>query len=170
MTRAGSGITIEVAKTPQAFETGRGLIREYADWLGVDLCFQGYEEELANLDTVYGLPAGRLFLALEEEKAAGCIGLRPLAEPGVAEMKRLYVRPAYRGQGLGKALVRRTIDAAREIGYRRILFDTWPPRMPEAQEMYRRLGCVETPPYYHNPVPGVVFMRLDLDDTGDGGR
>lgn len=170
MTGARSGITIETATTPEAFETGRGLIREYAGWLGVDLCFQGYDEELANLDAVYGPPAGRLFLALEEEKAAGCIGLRSLAEPGVAEMKRLYVRPAYRGQGLGKALVQRTIDAAREIGYRRILFDTWPPRMPEAQEMYRRLGCVETPPYYHNPVPGVVFMRLDLDDTGDGGH
>ena len=87
MTRARSGITIETATTPEAFEIGRGLICEYADWLGVDLCFQGYEEELANLDTVYGLPAGRLFLALEEEKAAGCIGLRSLAEPGVAEMK-----------------------------------------------------------------------------------
>ena len=170
MTRQAPGIRIETAATPEAFEAGRTLIREYADWLGVDLCFQGYDEELANLDTIYGPPAGRLFLALEEEKAAGCIGLRPLAEPGVAEMKRLYVRPAYRGQGLGKALVRRTIDAAREIGYRRILFDTWPPRMPEAQEMYHSLGCVETEPYYHNPVPGVVFMRLDLDDTVDGGR
>ena len=163
MTPPRPAITIETAKTPEAFEAGRTLIREYAAWLGVDLCFQGYEEELAALDTVYGPPAGRLFLALAGDRAAGCIGLRPLAAPGDAEMKRLYVRPAYRGFGLGKALVRRTIDAARAIGYRRLLFDTWPPRMPEAQEMYRRLGCVETEPYYHNPVPGVVFMRLDLD-------
>jgi carbonic anhydrase len=163
VTPPAAGISIETAKTPEAFETGRALIREYADWLGVDLCFQGYEEELTALDTVYGPPAGRMFLALARGQAAGCIGLRPLAEPGVGEMKRLYVRPAYRGHGLGRALVQRTIDAAREIGYRRLLFDTWPPRMPEAQEMYRRIGCVETEPYYHNPVPGVVFMRLDLD-------
>ena len=162
MTRARSGIRIETAKTPEAFATGRALIQEYADWLGVDLCFQDYDEELANLDTVYGPPAGRLFLALAQDRAAGCIGLRPLDEPGEGEIKRLYVRPGYRGRGLGKTLVQRTIDAAREIGYRRLRLDTLPPRMPEARALYRSFGCVETEPYYYNPVPGVVFMRLDL--------
>ena len=164
--RDPGGITIETAATAEAFATGRALIREYADWLGVDLCFQGYDEELANLESVYGPPDGRLFVALMEDEAAGCIGLRPLAAREDGEMKRLYVRPAYRGLGLGKALVQRTIDAARAIGYRRLLFDTWPPRMPEAQAMYRRLGCVEIEPYYHNPVPGVVFMRLELQSIG----
>ena len=164
MTRRDKGaITIETAATAEAFATGRALIGEYADWLGVDLCFQGYDEELANLEPVYGPPSGRMFLALARDHAAGCIGLRPLERPGEGEMKRLYVRPGYRGLGLGRALVQRTIDAARAIGYRRLLFDTWPPRMPEAHAMYRRLGCVEIEPYYHNPVPGVVFMRLDLE-------
>ena len=163
MTDERPGITIETAATPEAFATGRALIREYADWLAVDLCFQGYDDELANLDAVYGPPAGRFFLALVGGQTAGCIGLRKMAAPGEGEVKRLYVRPDYRGLGLGKTLMQRTIAAAREIGYRCLRLDTLPPRMPEAQAMYRRLGCVETPPYYHNPVPGVVFMRLDLD-------
>lgn len=163
MTASKGGIRIETAATPQAFDIARGLIREYADWLGVDLCFQNYDEELAHLDTVYGPPTGRLYLAMKGGDAAGCIGVRALDTPGEGELKRLYVRPAYRGLGLGKTLVRHAIEAAREIGYRVLRFDTWPPRMPEAQEMYRRLGCVETEPYYHNPVEGVVFMRLDLD-------
>jgi GNAT superfamily N-acetyltransferase len=154
---------IETAATPEAFATARGLIQEYADWLGVDLCFQNYDEELANLESVYGPPAGRLYLAMNGGEAAGCIGLRALDAPGEGEIKRLYVRPAGRGMGLGKLLVEHAIGAARQIGYGVLRFDTWPSRMPEAQAMYRRLGCVETPPYYHNPVPGIVFMRLDLD-------
>lgn len=165
MTTLGADIRIETAETPEAFAVARELIQEYADWLGVDLCFQDYEEELANLDTVYGPPSGRLYLAMKGDEAAGCVGLRALEAPGEGELKRLYVRPAFRGLGLGRALVQRSIDAARRIGYRLLRFDTWPPRMPEAQDMYRRLGCVETPPYYHNPVPGVVFMRLDLDSA-----
>ena len=162
MTDAKPGITIETATAPDAFAAGRALIREYADWLAVDLCFQGYDEELANLETVYGPPDGRLFLARVGGRLAGCIGLRKMAAPGEGEVKRLYVRPDCRGLGLGRTLMQRTIEAAREIGYHCLRFDTLPPRMPEAQAMYRRLGCVETPPYYHNPVPGVVFMRLDL--------
>jgi carbonic anhydrase len=162
VTIPGPDIRIELTQSPEAFAMARGLIQEYADWLGVDLCFQNYDEELANLETVYGPPTGRLYLATKDGDAAGCIGLRALA-PGEGELKRLYVRPAYRGLGLGKTLVDRSIEAAREIGYMLLRLDTWPPRMPEAQEMYRRLGCVETPPYYHNPVPGVVFMALDLD-------
>ena len=164
MTEAQPGITIETATAPDAFAAGRMLIQEYADWLAVDLCFQDYDEELANLETVYGPPDGRFFLARAGGRPAGCIGLRKMAAPGEGEVKRLYVRPDYRGLGLGRTLMQRTIEAAREIGYRCLRFDTLPPRMPEAQAMYRRLGCVETPPYYHNPVPGVVFMRLDLGE------
>jgi carbonic anhydrase len=162
VTDARPGITIETAAAADAFAAGRALIREYADWLAVDLCFQGYDEELANLETVYGAPDGRFFLARVDGEPAGCIGLRKMAAAGEGEVKRLYVRPDCRDLGLGRTLMQRTIEAAREIGYRCLRFDTLPPRMPEAQAMYRRLGCVETPPYYHNPVPGVVFMRLDL--------
>ncbi len=163
MTAPDPDIRIKLAETPQDFAVARDLIQEYADWLGVDLCFQNYEEELARLDAIYSPPTGRLYLAMKGEGAAGCIGLRALDAPGEGELKRLYVRPACRGLGLGKALVQRAIDAARQIGYRLLRLDTWPPRMPEAQAMYRRLGCVETPPYYNNPVPGVVFMQLDLE-------
>lgn len=153
---------IGAATTREDFRLARALIEEYADWLGVDLCFQDYETEIAELDRVYAPPMGRLFLASVQGDVAGCVALRPLHTPGEGEMKRLFVRPAFRGLGLGRALAERSIAAAREIGYRRLRLDTWPPKMPEAQAMYRRLGCVETPPYYHNPVEGVIFLKLEL--------
>lgn len=162
MTATDRDIRIEPATTPAQFELARGLIREYADWLAVDLAFQDHETEMADIERVYGPPLGRLFLAMVDGAAAGCMAVHPLPALGEGELKRLYVRPAFRGLGLGRMLVGRTIDAARQIGYRLLRLDTWPPRMPEAQDMYRRLGCVETPPYYHNPMPGIVFMCLEL--------
>jgi GNAT superfamily N-acetyltransferase len=138
------------------------LIQEYADWLEVDLCFQDYDAELAGLETYYGPPTGRLYLAKVDGTAAGCMAVRALPVAGEGELKRLYVRPDCRGLGLARLLMERTIAAGREIGYRLLRFDTWPERMPEPQAMYRRFGFVETPPYYNNPVKGVIFMKLDL--------
>lgn len=155
-------IRIEVATTPAQFDLARALILEYADWLAVDLAFQDHETEIAEIEQVYGPPMGRLYLAMVDGEAAGCMAVHPLPVSGEGELKRLYVRPAFRGLGLGRILMERTIAAAREIGYRVVRFDTWPERMPEPQSMYRRLGCVETPPYYENPVEGVIFMKLDL--------
>lgn len=159
---ASRDIRIEIAATVEDFDAARELIQEYADWLAVDLCFQDYDAEIAGLDTYYGPPTGRLYLAKVDGAAAGCMAVRALPAAGEGELKRLYVRPAYRGLGIGGTLLARTIAAGREIGYRRLRFDTWPERMPEAQAMYRRLGLVETSPYYDNPVEGVIFMKLDL--------
>jgi GNAT superfamily N-acetyltransferase len=160
---AARNICIDVATTPAQFDLARALILEYADWLAVDLAFQDHETEIADIERVYGPPMGRLFLAMVDGAAAGCMAVHPLPVPGEGELKRLYVRPDFRGLGLGRILLERTVEAAREIGYRVVRFDTWPERMPEPQAMYRRLGCVETPPYYDNPVKGVIFMKLDLE-------
>jgi len=159
---AERNVRIEIATTPAQFDLARALIPEYAEWLAVDLAFQDHETEMAEIEQVYGPPKGRLYLAMVDGVAAGCMAVHPLHVPGEGELKRLYVRPAFRGLGLGRILLERTIAAAREIGYRVVRFDTWPERMPEPQAMYRRLGCVETPPYYDNPVKGVIFMKLDL--------
>lgn len=156
-------VRIGIAATPAEFDMGRELIREYADWLAVDLAFQNHEMELAEIETYYGPPKGRLYLATVEGHAAGCMAIHPWTAAGEGELKRLYVRRAYRGMGIGRRLLDLTISAARDFGYRCLRFDTWPERMPEAQEMYRRLGGVETPPYYDNPVKGVIFMKMDLE-------
>ena len=153
---------IKVATTDAEFEHARTLVAEYADWLDVDLCFQGYDEEMANFSSVYGPPRGQMLLAMDADVAAGCVGLRPLKAAGEGEIKRLFVCPAYRGVGLGNALVARITEAARELRYDRLRLDTLPPRMPAADAMYRRLGWRRTPAYYHNPVPGVVYYCLDL--------
>jgi len=156
-------VRIGLAATPAEFAIARELILEYAAWLEVDLAFQNHDTEVAEIETYYGPPKGCLYLATVRGEPAGCMALHAWTAPGEGELKRLYVRPAYRGLGIGKELLDLTIAAAREIGYRCLRFDTWPERMPEAQEMYRRLGSVETPPYYDNPVQGVIFMKLDLD-------
>ena len=133
-------------------ELVRTLFREYADSLGVDLSFQGFEEELAALPGCYDV----LFVAGSD----GCVGVRPFAD-GVCEMKRLYVRPSARGSGLGKALAVAAIERARTLGYRSMRLDTMP-AMGAAQALYESLGFVEIPPYRHNPVAGSRFMELDL--------
>ena len=153
---------IQIAESEDDLQAVRELVCEYAEWLDVDLCFQGFDEEIADLARAYGPPTGRLYLARVAGRPAGCIGLRPMADPEEGEIKRLYVQPAFQGKGIGRALVARLIEAAREIGYCRLRLDTLPRRMPEAESLYKGLGCVETAPYYHNPVDGVVFYMLDL--------
>ncbi len=137
----------------------RALFQEYAAWLNVDLGFQGFDEELATLPGKYAPPRGRLFLAGEDP--VGCIALRPLDEAGIGEVKRLYVRPVARATGLGRTLVETLLSHARAIGYRELRLDTadW---MRDALRLYARLGFTECSPYYHNPLPGAVYMSLVL--------
>jgi GNAT superfamily N-acetyltransferase len=149
------------ARTPADLAQVRRLFQAYADWLGVDLCFQGFERELAELPGAYAPPAGRLLLARVGSDAIGCVGLRPL-EPGVCEMKRLWVEPGFGGRGIGRALAARIVAAGREIGYRRMRLDTIPARMPAAQRLYTSLSFREIPPYYHDPLDGMVMMELQL--------
>ncbi|HEX6111900.1 MAG TPA: GNAT family N-acetyltransferase [Geminicoccaceae bacterium] len=149
------------AQTPEDLAQVRRLFRAYADWLGVDLCFQGFERELAELPGAYAPPAGRLLIARIGGEVVGCVGLRPL-EPEVCEMKRLWVAPGFGGRGIGRALAERIVAAAREIGYQRMRLDTLPDRMPAAQHLYASLGFREIPAYYHNPLEGVVMLELVL--------
>ena len=151
---------IHHAVSPQDMEPVRELFREYADWLKVDLCFQGFERELATLPGDYAPPDGRLLLAWHHEKPVGCVALRRI-DATTGEIKRLYVRPGQRGRRTGRRLVEQVIAAAREIGYRRLVLDTLP-QMVEAGELYRSFGFSEIPAYYANPLPGVIYLALDL--------
>ncbi len=154
-------VTTEV-RTPEDIAAVRRLILEYAAWLNVDLCFQNYDAEMADLAAAYAPPAGRLYLVRAGGAPAACVGLRPLAAEGEAEVKRLYVRPAFRRHGIARSLVKRVIGDAQAIGYRTLRLDTLPPRMPEADALYRSFGFQPTPPYYDNPYEGVVFYALEL--------
>ena len=138
----------------------RRLFAEYASSLGFDLGFQDFERELRELPGDYGPPRGRLLLARVDGEAAGCVGLRPL-EGDSCEMKRLYVRPAHRGGGTGRALVVAVIAAGRELGYARMRLDTVP-AMGAARALYRSLGFRGIQPYRYNPIPGTAYMELDL--------
>jgi putative acetyltransferase len=148
-------------KSDEEIQETRRLIEEYAAWLGVDLCFQNFDQELAELPGDYVPPSGRLFLAVENDQVAGCVAIRKIAAD-MCEMKRLYVRPAFRGHGLGRTLTEKIIEAAREIGYARMRLDTLPRRMAPAIAMYRSLGFKTIEPYYDNPIEGVVFLELEL--------
>jgi putative acetyltransferase len=138
----------------------RELFIEYQQGLGVSLCFQGFDRELARLPGDYAPPRGRLLIARIDGAPAGCVALRALGETD-AEMKRLYVRPAHRARSLGRALALRAISEARMLGYRALKLDTLP-SMGEAQRLYAQLGFVETAPYNDNPIGGVRFLALDL--------
>jgi ribosomal protein S18 acetylase RimI-like enzyme len=138
----------------------RELFVEYQEGLGVSLCFQGFDRELAGLPGDYAPPRGRLLIATAGGAPAGCVALRPLGDD-VAEMKRLYVRAAHRGNDLGRALALRIIAEARALGYRTLKLDTLP-SMAAAQALYARLGFVDTAPYNDNPIGGVRFLELDL--------
>ena len=138
----------------------RDLFREYASSIEIDLCFQNFDQELAELPGRYAPPGGRLFLALESETAAGGVALRPIGD-GVCEMKRLYVRPAFRGKGLGRTLATSVLSAAREIGYERMRLDTLS-SMKEAIALYESLGFQRIPAYYENPSGLAVFLELKL--------
>jgi len=149
------------AETPDPVAEARQLFVEYAESLGFDLGFQGFGEELAGLPGDYAPPGGRLLLAIHEGRTAGTIALRDLGE-GSCEMKRLYVRPGFRGLRVGHALVLAVIAEAREMGYNRMRLDTVP-TMERARALYASLGFREIPPYRFNPIPGTAFLELDLD-------
>lgn len=150
------------AENTSALEEVRQFFRNYAAWLGVDLSFQKFDEEMAALPGAYAPPNGRLFFAENDGHPAGCVGVRPFSE-GVCEMKRLYVDPGQRGRGIGRDLALAAIMAARELGYRKILLDTLP-AMRLAVKLYRELGFQETPAYYPTPIEGTIFLALDLEN------
>ena len=149
------------AQSSEEVSHARELFEEYAAWLGFSLCFQNFDKELAGLPGDYALPGGRLLLAAEDDETVGCVALRKIGD-GVCEMKRLYVRPKFRGKGLGRTLAETIIEAAREVGYQRMRLDTVPGKMDQAIVMYRSLGFKNIEPYYDNPVEGATFMELEL--------
>jgi putative acetyltransferase len=149
------------AESPDQIAQARELFLEYAQSLGFSLCFQNFDRELAGLPGDYAPPGGRLLLAEYRGQLAGCVALHQLA-PGVCEMKRLYLRPQFRGKGLGHVLAETVIAAARSTSCRRMRLDTVEPVMPNAVAMYRRLGFKEIEPYCDNPIEGALYMELEL--------
>ncbi len=139
----------------------RSLIREYAESLGFDLEFQHFEQEMARFPSDYQPPSGCLFLAAEKDEAVGCVAVRRLRE-GVCEMKRLYLKPASRGHGLGRKLAEAAVKAAGSLGYKRMRLDTLA-TMAEANTLYRSMGFEPIEPYRYNPIPGANFMELALE-------
>jgi GNAT superfamily N-acetyltransferase len=153
--------------TPELISATREIFREYAGSLGIDLCFQNFEAEMARLPGEYARPGGCLLLAFVDSALAGCGALRPLPESDYAnacEMKRLYVRPAFRRFGLGRVLAQALLDEAQQIGYSEVLLDTLDD-MEAARELYASLGFEEIPPYYYNPIPGAHYLKATIGAT-----
>jgi ribosomal protein S18 acetylase RimI-like enzyme len=147
-------------ETREQIEEIRRLLREYEASLGVSLCFQGFERELAELPGEYVPPGGRLWMALDTDEAVGCVALRRLDDE-TCEMKRLYLRPGSRARGVGRLLAVATIGEARKIGYKKMRLDTLA-EMREARTLYESLGFKRIEPYCHNPMQGAIFMELKL--------
>jgi putative acetyltransferase len=156
-----TGVTILQASSPTQIARARELFLDYASSLGFSLCFQNFDAELAGLPGDYAPPEGRLLLAEYEGQLAGCGALHKL-EADICEMKRLYLRPQFRGKGLGRVIAERLIAEAREIGYQRMRLDTVGPVMKDAVAMYRRLGFKEIAAYRENPMAGTLYMELEL--------
>ena len=157
-------IQLVTPDTQAQLDATRQIFTEYAEQLGVDLCFQNFDAELADLPGEYAGPHGALLLALIDGVVAGCCALRPLNSvdcPNAAEMKRLYVREAYRGSGLGRQLAEATLDAARVAGYHSVLLDTLDD-MESARALYVDLGFTSIAPYYHNPIAGAHYLKADI--------
>jgi putative acetyltransferase len=167
-------IAVVPADNPVRIEALRELFKEYAASLSFNLCFQSFEDELARLPGEYAPPSGMLLLGLVDDQVGGCVafhrlegemaGARGESSPGsdVCEMKRLYVRPAFRGSGLGRELIDSILKCAAAVGYRRMRLDTVPSEMAKAVEIYRKIGFTEIAPYRPNPIPGAKYMELDL--------
>mgnify|MGYP003959572837 FL=1 len=155
-------LRINFAESQSDFDISRLLFLEYAETLGFSLCFQGFDEELENLPGKYATPKGCILLAWDKLDCGGCVGLRPLNDT-VCEMKRLYIKPAYRGTGLGRLLAEKILKFANESNYSKIVLDTLS-SMDSAQGLYRSLGFAVTDPYYNNPHPDVVFYEKKLAD------
>ena len=157
-------MAIDIATSAQDMAIAAQLFREYADSLGLDLAFQNFDDELARLPGDYAAPRGALLLAYVDGALAGCCALRPLDNadiPNAAEMKRLYVRRAFRGFGLGRQLAEAILDAARQAGYASVLLDTLDD-MEAARNLYADLGFQSIEPYYHNPIPGAHYLKADI--------
>jgi putative acetyltransferase len=157
-------IEVVTVESPKHADAARGLIREYADSLGVDLCFQNLEPELAGLPGEYAAPAGALLVVLVDDQPAGCGAIRALPDvdyPDACEMKRLFVRRAFRRFGLGRLLAQALIERAEQAGYSTLLLDTLDD-MEAARGLYAELGFEEIPPYYFNPLPGAHYLKVDL--------
>jgi putative acetyltransferase len=154
-------LSIVPAVSSAQIEQIRGLFQEYAKSLGFSLCFQNFDKELAGLPGDYAPPEGRLFLAEFEGQVAGCVALHRLG-PAICEMKRLYLRPQFRGKGAGRVLAERVIAEASTIGYQRMRLDTVALVMKDAVDLYRRLGFQEIAPYRPNPIEGAMYMELTL--------
>lgn len=148
-------------ESPEHITQARELFLEYAQSLGFSLCFQNFDRELAGLPGDYVPPDGRLLIAEYDDQLAACVALHKL-DADICEMKRLYLRPQFRGKGLGRILANRIIADARQIGYRRMRLDTVEPVMKDAVAMYRKLGFKEIPAYRPNPNPGTLYMELLL--------
>ena len=149
------------ATSPEQIAPIRELFLEYVQSLGFSLCFESFDQELAALPGDYAPPDGRLLLATSNGDPAGCVALRKL-EPEICEMKRLYVRPRYRGKSLGRQLAEKIIAEARQLGYKKLRLDTFEAIMKTAVAMYRQLGFREIPPYRPNPIAGALYMELQL--------
>ena len=149
------------AEDPVLIEDARSVFCEYAKWLGLDLCFQNFEEEMLSLPGKYAPPDGRLILAYKDGELAGGIALRKIEE-GICEMKRLYLRESACGSGIGQLLAERIIEEARLIGYKKMRLDTFPPKMGKAVKLYESHGFYKIPPYYDNPYDGVLYMEKVL--------
>jgi len=163
-TRQIPHIELASPSSPEELDAVREIFIEYARGLGVDLCFQQFDEELASLPGDYAAPRGALLLAMIDGEVAGCCALRPIDNadyPNACEMKRLYVRKAFRGFGVGRQLAETALDAARQGGYACVLLDTLD-EMEAARALYGDLGFEEIPPYYHNPIPGAHYLKAEL--------
>ncbi len=157
-------IRLHTPDTPGLFDATRQIFRDYALHLGIDLCFQNFDAELAGLPGDYAAPQGMLLLAFVDDQLAGCGAFRPLPDVDFAtacEMKRLYVRPAFRRYGLGRQLAQALIDGAVLAGYSAMLLDTLDD-MESARGLYESLGFVEVPPYYFNPIAGAHYLKVEL--------
>jgi len=154
-------ITFAQAVSAADIAVARTLFKEYEQSIGVSLCFQNFDQELANLPGDYAPPSGRLLLVRVDDQIAGCIALRKL-DDSTSEMKRLYLRPEFRGRGLGESIVQTLIHEAKLIGYSKIRLDTIPGRMDQAINLYRSIGFKEIPAYYDTPFDDTLYMELDL--------